>query len=254
MSRRPAAARSRRGRCGRCSTASRASTTVMNSVMTAGLHHRWRERAADLAGVGPGDRALDVATGTGDLAIELRASRGGEVVGSDFSEGMLERARAKAPGAALGAGQRARAALRRRRVRRRDGRLRRAQLLRPRRAACARWRASCAPGGRVVVLEITTPTEAAAVDVLLALVRPRRAAARPLAGDRGLHVPAELGEALPRPARRSAASWRAPACATCAGSSPPAGSSRCTRGRWPDGERRGRSPRSSRPAARTCPG
>lgn len=70
---------------------------AMNTVMTAGLHHRWRSRAADLARVGPGTRALDVATGTGDLAIEL-ASRGGSVVGSDFSEGMLERARAKAPG------------------------------------------------------------------------------------------------------------------------------------------------------------
>ena len=70
---------------------------LMNSVMTAGLHHRWRERAADLARVGPGDRALDVATGTGDLAIEL-ASRGASVVGSDFSEGMLDVARRKAPG------------------------------------------------------------------------------------------------------------------------------------------------------------
>src|SRR3990170_8766790 len=69
----------------------------MNSVMTAGMHHRWRERATDLARVGPGTRALDVATGTGDLAIEL-ASRGGDVVGSDFSEGMLARARTKAPG------------------------------------------------------------------------------------------------------------------------------------------------------------
>ena len=69
---------------------------VMNSVMTAGLHHEWRRRAVDLAEVGPGDRALDVATGTGDLAIEL-ARRGAEVVGSDFSEGMLGRARAKAP-------------------------------------------------------------------------------------------------------------------------------------------------------------
>jgi demethylmenaquinone methyltransferase/2-methoxy-6-polyprenyl-1,4-benzoquinol methylase len=70
---------------------------VMNSVMTAGLHHRWRRRAADLAALGPGDRALDVATGTGDLAIELarRVGLAGEVVGSDFSEGMLERARAK---------------------------------------------------------------------------------------------------------------------------------------------------------------
>src|SRR5215475_2024735 len=70
---------------------------VMNTVMTAGLHHRWRSRAADLARVGPGTRALDVATGTGDLAIEL-ASRGGDVVGSDFSEGMLARARQKATG------------------------------------------------------------------------------------------------------------------------------------------------------------
>jgi demethylmenaquinone methyltransferase / 2-methoxy-6-polyprenyl-1,4-benzoquinol methylase len=70
---------------------------VMNTVMTAGLHHRWRSRAVDLARVGPGTRALDVACGTGDLAIEL-ASRGGDVVGSDFSEGMLERARKKAPG------------------------------------------------------------------------------------------------------------------------------------------------------------
>jgi demethylmenaquinone methyltransferase / 2-methoxy-6-polyprenyl-1,4-benzoquinol methylase len=70
----------------------------MNTVMTAGLHHQWRRRAADLAAVGPGDRALDVATGTGDLAFELarRVAPGGEVVGSDFSERMLELARGKA--------------------------------------------------------------------------------------------------------------------------------------------------------------
>src|SRR5438128_6465663 len=77
---------------------------AMNTAMTAGLHHRWRARAADLAGVGPGGRVLDVATGTGDLALELarRVSPGGAVVGSDFAEAMLARARAKA--AALGAG------------------------------------------------------------------------------------------------------------------------------------------------------
>jgi demethylmenaquinone methyltransferase / 2-methoxy-6-polyprenyl-1,4-benzoquinol methylase len=70
---------------------------LLNTVMTAGLHHRWRERAADLAQVGPGSRVLDVATGTGDLAIELarRVAPGGEVVGSDFSEAMLVRARTK---------------------------------------------------------------------------------------------------------------------------------------------------------------
>ncbi len=55
-------------------------------------------------------------------------------------------------------GQRDGAALRRRRVRRGDRRLRRAQLRRPRPRACARWRASCAPAASVVVLEITTPT------------------------------------------------------------------------------------------------
>jgi demethylmenaquinone methyltransferase / 2-methoxy-6-polyprenyl-1,4-benzoquinol methylase len=70
---------------------------LLNTVMTAGLHYRWRKRAVDLARVGPGNRVLDVATGTGDLAIELvrRVSPGGEVVGSDFSEGMLARARVK---------------------------------------------------------------------------------------------------------------------------------------------------------------
>jgi demethylmenaquinone methyltransferase/2-methoxy-6-polyprenyl-1,4-benzoquinol methylase len=70
----------------------------MNTVMTAGLHHRWRRRAADLAAVPRDGRALDVATGTGDLALELaaRAGPGGEVVGTDFSERMLELARAKA--------------------------------------------------------------------------------------------------------------------------------------------------------------
>src|SRR3712207_494948 len=72
---------------------------VMNSVMTAGLHHRWRDRAVELAGVGPGDRALDVATGTGDLAVALAQAVGtsGEVIGSDFSEQMLVHARKKAP-------------------------------------------------------------------------------------------------------------------------------------------------------------
>ncbi|MEA2198273.1 MAG: demethylmenaquinone methyltransferase / 2-methoxy-6-polyprenyl,4-benzoquinol methylase [Solirubrobacteraceae bacterium] len=70
----------------------------MNTVMTAGLHHEWRRRAVDLAALAPGDRALDVATGTGDLALELsaRVGPGGEVVASDFSERMLEIARAKA--------------------------------------------------------------------------------------------------------------------------------------------------------------
>jgi demethylmenaquinone methyltransferase / 2-methoxy-6-polyprenyl-1,4-benzoquinol methylase len=130
---------------------------VMNSVMTAGLHHRWRERAADLARVGPDTRALDVATGTGDLAIAL-ARRGGQVVGSDFSEGMLDRARAKSravrweqanalalpydddsfDAATVGFGARNFSDLER-------GIAEMARVVRP--------------DGRVVVLEITTPTK-----------------------------------------------------------------------------------------------
>jgi demethylmenaquinone methyltransferase/2-methoxy-6-polyprenyl-1,4-benzoquinol methylase len=70
---------------------------VMNSAMTAGLHHQWRQRAVDRAQVGPGSDALEVCCGTGDLALELRRRIGpdGRVVGSDFSEPMLELARRK---------------------------------------------------------------------------------------------------------------------------------------------------------------
>ena len=131
---------------------------LMNSVMTAGLHHRWRARAADLASLGPGDSALDVACGTGDLAIELarRVGAGGEVIGSDFAEEMLERARAKDPwlvwewgnalelpyasgrfdAATVGFGARNFSDLER---------------------GLAEMTRVVKPGGRVVVLEITTP-------------------------------------------------------------------------------------------------
>ncbi len=143
----------------------------MNAVMTAGLHHRWRARAADLAAVRPGDRVLDVATGTGDLALELarRVAPGGAVVAADFSEGMLELAGAKLQAArergsvpsdvpvsfepanalalpyadgefaaaTVGFGARNFADLQR---------------------GLAEMARVVAPGGRVVVLEITTPT------------------------------------------------------------------------------------------------
>ncbi len=131
---------------------------LLNSVMTAGLHQRWRERAAELANVGEGDRVLDVATGTGDFAMALAelVGRSGEVVGCDFSEAMLELAREKAPGltfetanaldlpyeddsfdaATVGFGARNFSDLAR---------------------GLAEMTRVVRPGGRVVVLEITTP-------------------------------------------------------------------------------------------------
>ena len=71
---------------------------ALNSLMTAGMHHRWRERAAVRTELGSGDSALDVCCGTGDLALELAriVTPGGHVVGCDFSEPMLDLAREKA--------------------------------------------------------------------------------------------------------------------------------------------------------------
>jgi len=73
---------------------------LLNSLMTAGLHHSWRARAADRAELSPGESALDVCCGTGDLSFELaeRVSPGGHVVGCDFAEQMLDLAREKAQG------------------------------------------------------------------------------------------------------------------------------------------------------------
>jgi demethylmenaquinone methyltransferase/2-methoxy-6-polyprenyl-1,4-benzoquinol methylase len=71
---------------------------LMNTAMTVGMHHRWRERAADRAELRPGGTALDLCCGTGDLAFELarRVGSDGAVVACDFSERMLELARRKA--------------------------------------------------------------------------------------------------------------------------------------------------------------
>ena len=69
---------------------------AMNRLMTAGMDVRWRRLAA-AAVVQRGDRVLDAACGTGDLALADVAAGAGEVVGVDFSGRMLERARRKAP-------------------------------------------------------------------------------------------------------------------------------------------------------------
>ncbi len=69
---------------------------AMNRVMTLGLDQRWR-RATVQAAVREGDHVLDACCGTGDLAVAAWKAGAGHVVGLDFSEPMLERARRKAP-------------------------------------------------------------------------------------------------------------------------------------------------------------
>jgi demethylmenaquinone methyltransferase/2-methoxy-6-polyprenyl-1,4-benzoquinol methylase len=69
----------------------------MNRVMSAGMDGSWRSRAVRCAGLAPGGSAIDVCCGTGDMAIELldAVSTRGRVVGLDFSERMIDAARAK---------------------------------------------------------------------------------------------------------------------------------------------------------------
>jgi demethylmenaquinone methyltransferase/2-methoxy-6-polyprenyl-1,4-benzoquinol methylase len=68
-----------------------------NSVLSLGVHHRWRKTTVRLSGASAGSRVLDCATGTGDLALEFKRSVGaeGRVVGTDFCADMLAFAPAK---------------------------------------------------------------------------------------------------------------------------------------------------------------
>ncbi len=144
---------------------------LMNRLMSGGLDGRWRRLAAAAADLSLGSRALDVCTGTGDLAFDLadRVGPSGAVVGVDFAEQMLDRARAKAAargapatfevadaldlpfdddafdGATVAFGARNLADLDR-------GLAEMARVVRP--------------GGRVVVLEITTPQRLRALHAL----------------------------------------------------------------------------------------
>ncbi len=61
---------------------------LVNRVITLGMDRRWRRRTIDALGLPPAARVLDLACGTGDLA-DLLVARGGRVVGSDLSIGML---------------------------------------------------------------------------------------------------------------------------------------------------------------------
>src|SRR5437762_3900218 len=70
-----------------------------NTILSGGVHHRWRRATVRWSGAKHGDSVLDCATGTGDLAIAFKRVVGdeGRVVGTDFTPEMIELARAKAP-------------------------------------------------------------------------------------------------------------------------------------------------------------
>jgi demethylmenaquinone methyltransferase/2-methoxy-6-polyprenyl-1,4-benzoquinol methylase len=76
---------------------------LMNDLMSLGLHRAWKAFAVMLARVRPGERVLDLATGTGDLARALaqRAGPSGQVVMSDINGAMLARGRDRANDAGL---------------------------------------------------------------------------------------------------------------------------------------------------------
>ncbi|HVR42147.1 MAG TPA: bifunctional demethylmenaquinone methyltransferase/2-methoxy-6-polyprenyl-1,4-benzoquinol methylase UbiE [Thermoanaerobaculia bacterium] len=69
-----------------------------NTILSGGVHHLWRRTLVRWSGAQPGDRVLDCATGTGDLAIAFARAVGpeGRVIGTDFSSEMLAPAPAKA--------------------------------------------------------------------------------------------------------------------------------------------------------------
>ena len=77
---------------------------LLNSILSFNRHYAWRRKAVGLANLQPGDRALDVCTGTGDFAIDLYRAVGpsGKVVGSDFCPPMLQRGREKTDAVSAG--------------------------------------------------------------------------------------------------------------------------------------------------------
>lgn len=68
---------------------------LMNDLMSGGMHRLWKQFLFSLTGLKPGQQALDVAGGTGDLSIGLarQVGRAGHVVLSDINAAMLEQGR-----------------------------------------------------------------------------------------------------------------------------------------------------------------
>lgn len=73
---------------------------LLNSVISMGKHKRWRRLAVRMSGLAIGGKALDVATGTGDFALDLSETAGetGYIVGADFCLPMLGLAKRKLQG------------------------------------------------------------------------------------------------------------------------------------------------------------
>ena len=61
---------------------------LINDLQSLGFHRRWKRRLVNMAGLRPGERALDLCCGTGDVALGL-AKTEGAVVGLDFSMAMM---------------------------------------------------------------------------------------------------------------------------------------------------------------------
>ena len=78
---------------------------LMNDLMSAGLHRVWKRFTVEQSGVRPGQRVLDVAGGTADLAVQFarRAGSSGEVVLTDINPAMLARGRDRMLDAGLAA-------------------------------------------------------------------------------------------------------------------------------------------------------
>ncbi len=76
---------------------------VLNTLLSFGLHHHWKKFAVKLANLSPGDTALDICSGTGDLAILLSKKVGsrGKVVALDFCQEMLKLAQEKIKAAGI---------------------------------------------------------------------------------------------------------------------------------------------------------
>jgi demethylmenaquinone methyltransferase/2-methoxy-6-polyprenyl-1,4-benzoquinol methylase len=185
---------------------------LMNRVMTMGRDQRWRAQAVEVSGLQTGDAALDVATGTGDLAFLLaeRVGPTGRVVGLDFTPAMLVQARQKAARKSVA-------------VTFEEGD---AQALRfspltfhavtcafgvrnfeDRQAALTEMARVARPGGRVVILELTPPHNALARTYMNEVV-PRLGQVLARARDAYTYLP-ESADEFPAPRELGAMMQRA---------------------------------------------